>query len=39
MAKKISTSKERIAEMMTLLNIKQIDIVKRTGIPKSSLSN
>ena len=39
MAKKISTSKERIAEMMTILNIKQIDIVKRTGIPKSSLSN
>ena len=39
MTKKISTSKERIAEMMTILNIKQIDIVKRTGIPKSSLSN
>ena len=39
MAKKISTSRERIAEMMTILNIKQIDIVNRTGIPKSSLSN
>ena len=39
MAKKISTSKERIVEMMTILNIKQVDIVKRTGIPKSSLSN
>lgn len=39
MAKKDSTSKERIAEMMSVLNLKQVDIVKKTGIPKSSLSN
>ena len=37
--KKISTSKQRIVEMMSLLHLKQIDIVKKTGIPKSSLSN
>lgn len=39
MAKKNSTSRQRIAEMMSVLNIKQVDIVKKTGIPKSSLSN
>lgn len=39
MVKKDSTSKERIAEMMSVLNLKQVDIVKKTGIPKSSLSN
>jgi len=39
MAQKNSTSRKRIAEMMEILRITQADIVKRTGIPKSTLSN
>ena len=39
MANKISTSQKRIAEMMEILKITQADIVKRTKIPKSTLSN
>lgn len=38
MSKKVSNSKERLKEMMSALNLKQADIVKRTGIPKSALS-
>ena len=39
MAKKSSTSQKRISEMMSILKISQTDIVNRTKIPKSSLSN
>ena len=38
-AKKVSNSKERIAEMLSTLNITQIDLAKRSGISKSALSN
>lgn len=36
---KTSNSQKRLKEMMEVLDIKQIDIVKKTGIQKSSLSN
>ena len=36
---KISNSKERLKEMMEKLNLKPVDICKRSGIQKSSLSN
>ena len=36
---KNSDSRHRLLEMMQILNISQTDIVKRTGIQKSSLSN
>lgn len=39
MAKKISTTKERLEEMMKELNIIPADIVRKTGINKSTLSN
>lgn len=39
MAKKISSTKERLAEMMSEFNISAADIVRKTGINKSTLSN
>lgn len=39
MAKKISTTQERLNEMMTAFDIRPADIVRRTGINKSTLSN
>lgn len=36
---KVSNCHERLNEMMKIFDITQSDIVKRTGIPKSSLSN
>ena len=39
MAKKISTTKDRLAEMMRTLGISAADIVRKTGINKSTLSN
>ena len=39
MAKKISTTQERLKEMMTVFDIRSADIVRRTGINKSTLSN
>ena len=36
---KISNSKERLKEMMSALELKPVDICKRCGIQKSSLSN
>lgn len=39
MANKVSTSQKRIFEMMDALDLSQSDIVRRTQIPKSSLSN
>ena len=36
---KNSDSRRRLLEMMQILNISQTDIVKRTGVQKSSLSN
>lgn len=39
MAKKICTTKERLAEMMHVLDISAADIVRKTGINKSTLSN
>lgn len=39
MAKKISTTKDRLAEMMSILGITASDIVRKTGINKSTLSN
>lgn len=36
---KVSNSQKRLLEMMNILDIKQSDIVKKTGIQKSSLSN
>lgn len=36
---KISDSQKRLHEMMDILGIKQTDIVNKTGINKSSLSN
>ena len=39
MAKKTSTTQERLAEMMKEFNISAADIVRKTGINKSTLSN
>lgn len=39
MTEKVSTSQKRIAEMMKIFNITQSDIVRKTKIPKSTLSN
>ena len=39
MAKKISTTQARLEEMMQAFDIKAADIVRRTGIHKSTLSN
>lgn len=39
MAEKISNSRQRLQEMMQILSLKQSDIVSRTGINKSGLSN
>ena len=39
MSKKVANSRIRIREMMDALDLKQADIVKRTGINKSALSN
>lgn len=39
MNRKITNSRARIREMMDSLELKQSDIVKRTGINKSALSN
>lgn len=39
MTEKVSTSQKRIAEMMKVFNISQSDIVRKTKIPKSTLSN
>lgn len=39
MTEKVSTSQKRIAEMMKVFNITQSDIVRKTKIPKSTLSN
>lgn len=36
---KVSDSQHRLVEMMDVLGITQADIVKRTGVQKSSLSN
>lgn len=36
---KVSDSQHRLVEMMEILGITQADIVKRTGVQKSSLSN
>lgn len=36
---KISNSKERLKEMMSVLDLKPVDICKKCGIQKSSLSN
>lgn len=36
---KASNSKERLKEMMNILNLKPVDICKKSGIQKSSLSN
>ena len=36
---KISNSKQRLKEMMNTLGLKQTDIVQKTGVNKSSLSN
>lgn len=33
-----STTSERLAELMDYYNINQADLIKRTGIPKSSMS-
>ena len=33
-----STTSERLAELMNYYNINQADLIKRTGIPKSSMS-
>ena len=37
MLKKVSNSNERLRELMEILNLKQSDIVRRTGIKKSAL--
>lgn len=39
MAKKISTTQKRLAEMMKILNVCAADIVRKTGINKSTLSH
>lgn len=39
MANRVSTSQKRIAELMDIFNITQSDIVKKTKISKSTLSN
>jgi len=39
MRKKTSNSSQRLQEMMDKMNLKQSDIVSRTGITKSALSN
>ena len=39
MSKRISTTQERLKEMMEDLNISAADIVRKTGINKSTLSN
>lgn len=39
MAKRISSTQERLKEMMEALNITAADIVRKTGINKSTLSN
>ncbi len=39
MAEKISNSSQRLKEMMAAFSLKQSDIVARTGITKSALSN
>lgn len=39
MNKKISNSSDRLKEMMSYMSLKQSDIVTRTGITKSALSN
>lgn len=39
MAKKISTTKDRLAEMMRTFGISAADIVRKTSINKSTLSN
>lgn len=39
MTKKISTTQERLSEMMKIYNISAADIVRKTGINKSTLSN
>lgn len=39
MVKKVSNSNERLRELMEIFNLKQSDIVRRTGIKKSALSN
>ena len=36
---KVSTTQKRLKEFMELFDLKQSDIVKRTGMNKSSLSN
>lgn len=37
MVKKVSNSNERLRELMEIFNLKQSDIVRRTGIKKSAL--
>lgn len=39
MAKRISSTKERLSEMMDYFHITQTDISKKTGIPKPSISH
>ena len=39
MAKKICSTKDRLAEMMQIFDITAADIVRKTGINKSTLSN
>lgn len=39
MAKRISSTKERLSEMMDYFHITQTDISKRTGIPKPTISH
>jgi len=39
MSEKISNSSKRLKEMMDKLSLKQADVVTRTGITKSALSN
>ena len=38
-AHKISTSQKRLHELMSVMNIKQKDIVDKTGLNKSTISN
>lgn len=39
MSEKISNSSQRLKEMMDFLQLKQSDVVNKTGITKSALSN
>lgn len=39
MNKKVSTSRERLVELMDYYNLSQTELCKRTGLQKSALSN